>query len=276
MVSTPDYPDHAFRVATFNIRYDTPADDDRSWEHRKNRVAGLLRFHRPDVVGLQEPLAHQYDFLREQLPAFTWSGVGRLDGAREGEFNPVAARTKRFTVDDGGTRWLSETPDEPGSVSWDASHPRMVTWARLRGPGERVCYHFNTHFSHRSEHARVQSARVLRRVVDEVAGDDPALVTGDLNCVEGSEPYAVLIDEDEPGRPLYDTHRAAGGAHYGPRVTFNRFEGEADRKIDYVFGTEEVTVHQHGVVPDCWNGTIASDHSPVMADVSVNADVAGD
>lgn len=270
MVSTLDIPDHAFRVATFNIRYDTPADDDRSWENRKDRVASLLRFHRPDVIGLQEPLAHQYDFLREQLPQFAWNGVGRVDGAREGEFNPVAARSNRFTVVDHGTRWLSEHPEEPGSVSWEASHPRIVTWVRLRGPGEREHYHFNTHFSHRSERARTQSAHAVRRFVADVAGDAPAIVTGDLNCVEGSEPYAVLIDRNGPGRPLHDTHRAAGEAHYGPRVTFNRFEGDADQKIDYVFGTSEVTVHQHGVVPDCWNGTIASDHAPVMADVSID------
>ncbi|MFC4359659.1 endonuclease/exonuclease/phosphatase family protein [Halobium salinum] len=270
MVPTQDFPDHAFRVATFNIRYDTPADGDRSWDHRKDRVASLLRFHRPDVVGLQEPLAHQYDFLRERLPEFDWNGVGRVDGAREGEFNPIAARSNQFAVADGGTHWLSEAPGEPGSMAWDASHPRLVTWVELRGPGGRSCYHFNTHFSHRSEHARVESAHLVRELVAEVADGTPALVTGDLNCVEGSEPYAVLTDRDGPGRQLHDAFRAAGEYHHGPHVTFNRFEGDPDRKIDYVFATEGVSVHQHGVVAECWEGPPSSDHMPVMADVSLD------
>jgi endonuclease/exonuclease/phosphatase family metal-dependent hydrolase len=272
MAATHDALDDAFRVATFNVRYDTAADGDRSWAHRRDRVASLLRFHRPDTVGLQEPLAHQYDFLQERLPAFTWTGVGRRDGDREGEHNPVAARSSRFAVADGGTRWLSDDPGEPGSTAWDASYPRMVTWVELRDRDSngRACYQFNTHFSHRSERARVESARAVRELVAEVASGAPAVVTGDLNCVEGSEPYELLTAEDGPGRPLRDALRAAGDAHYGPRVTFDRFEGEPTQKIDYVFVTDGLTVHQHGVVVDCHDGPPASDHAAVVADIALD------
>lgn len=70
------------RVLSYNVRVDTEEDGDDAWPHRRDEVAATLRYHAPDVLGLQEPLAHQFDYLRE-----------RLDGAVVGDANlePAAA-----------------------------------------------------------------------------------------------------------------------------------------------------------------------------------------
>ncbi|WP_380681196.1 endonuclease/exonuclease/phosphatase family protein [Salinigranum sp. GCM10025319] len=284
------------RVMTFNVRYDTAADGENAWEHRRSMVASTVRFHAPDVVGLQEPLAHQYAYLREGLPDYAWEGAGRIDGDAEGEHCPLGWRTERVSVEDAGTVWLSETPDTPGSSYATAGKPRLVTWSRLRVDGRDliVC---NTHFDHESERARVRSARQLRELVaglrERAARDEgraagvapPVAVLGDFNCTSDSEPYRVLTGANDAsdvpahasdtgdadgaigGPPLTDAMSVSEHPHHGPTATFERFSGAPDRKIDHVFVVGDVSVRQHAVVADHWDGRPPSDHCPVVAEL---------
>lgn len=265
----PDSGDHAdtVRVMTFNVRYDTEADGDLAWPHRKAQVASIVRFHRPDVIGLQEPLEHQLSYLHAQLPNYEWVGVGRVDGETEGEHGPIGFCRDRFSLRDHDTFWLSETPQVTGSKHPAATYPRMATWAELFD--ERTNQSFvacNTHFQHQSPTAREQSARLLRRRLGDISGDLPAVVTGDLNCTDTSPPYEILTTAEGEGRQLFDTQYRSEHGHHGPTITFNRFEG-ATEKIDFVFVTDGFDVFQHAVVGDDWDGSPPSDHAPVAADV---------
>lgn len=270
-----------WRVMTFNVRCDTDIDGENAWKYRDSMVASVLRFHAPDVVGLQEPLPHQYAYLREQLPDYTWVGVGRVDGAGTGEHCPLGWRSERVEHEDHGTLWLSETPDEPGTSYPSASKPRLVTWARLTIDGYTlvVC---NTHFDHEGAEARVRSARQLRRLVGEHGGEGsdeeqpatPVVVLGDFNCTPGSEPYRILTGENraesaeaDTGPPLTDAMSVSEYPHHGPTVTFERFSGEPEEKIDHVFVAGDVAVRQHAVLADHWDGRPPSDHSPVVAEL---------
>ncbi len=256
---------------SFNVRYDTTKDGDLAWPHRRDHVVSLLRFHTPDIVGLQEPLEHQYDYIRERLPSYDWVGVGRRDGDDAGEFGPIGVDATRFEVRDHDTFWLSETPDRAGSTSWDASWPRMATWVRLRDrTTEKTFYAVNTHFEHRSARAREESARLIRERLPGVVGDSPIVLTGDLNCTETSTPYRTLIDASGSDFRLYDAHYRSENGHHGPTVTFNRFEGDPTEKIDYVFVSDGLRVHQHGVLPDHWDGSPPSDHMPVLVELSLD------
>ena len=67
-------------VMTFNIRYGTANDGENSWDKRQELVYGVLRQHRPDVVGMQEALRFQIDQVRAAVPQYGEIGVGREDG----------------------------------------------------------------------------------------------------------------------------------------------------------------------------------------------------
>jgi endonuclease/exonuclease/phosphatase family metal-dependent hydrolase len=262
------------RALTFNVRYDTSADGDDAWPHRRELVAGVLRYHRPDVVGLQEPLVHQLEYLRESLPGYEFVGVGREDGAEAGEFTPVGVWTDRLAIEASGTRWLSPTPAVPGSRDPDAARPRILTWGRLRDRASGRRFHLlNTHFDHRGAPARRRSADRVRRAVADVAGDGPAVVTGDLNATPGSVPLARLtapVDE-RPGRRLGDAFERAPHRH-GPTATFERFDGPPDERIDYVLVTDGIDVSQHAVLADRGDDRVPSDHLPVVAELRVGGD----
>ena len=266
-----------FRVMTYNIRYDDPRAGELAWSSRREMVASMIRFHRADLIGVQEALANQLDDLERMLPGFDAFGVGRDDGERKGEFSAILYDKARFELLDGATFWLSETPGVPGSRGWDAAYPRIVTWAKFRErPGGRTFFHFNTHFDHRGERARVESARLLLESIGRIAGRlAPVIVTGDFNFNEATEGYRILTGKpagkSAGARELHDTRYLSLHPHHGPTATFNDFKALVPgSKIDYVLIGGEVKVLQHGALADTWDGRFPSDHLPVLAEVVID------
>lgn len=270
-------------VLSFNVRLDTERDGSDRWSERRELVASTVRFHRPDLVGLQEPLAHQYAYLREELPAFAWTGASRRAGEGVGEFTPVGYRRERFERVDAGTFWLSETPDVPGSVGWDAAQPRILTWAHLRDRRADASILFaNTHFDHEGERARRAEATLARRRLGALAadaGDDgpvSVVLVGDFNCDDEAEPYRLLVGRDETdadaGPAFRDARNVSRQGHHGPRKTFHGFTGELVDQRDHVFVGDGVDVVRHGTLTDHWGGRYPSDHLPLLADVELPDD----
>ncbi len=141
---------------SYNIKYDNPSDTLNSWDNRRDQIVNLISFYEPDFLGTQEGLYHQIQFLDNHLTKMQWIGVGRADGAKEGEFSAIFYNTDRFELvaNSDSTIWLSKTPDVP-SKSWDAALPRILTWGKFRDrkTGNYV-FVFNTHFDHRGERAQ--------------------------------------------------------------------------------------------------------------------------
>ena len=63
--------------ATFNIRYDNPADSLNNWQFRKDTVIRFIQAQNMDIVGMQEVLHNQLEDLLQRLPGYKAIGVGR-------------------------------------------------------------------------------------------------------------------------------------------------------------------------------------------------------
>lgn len=258
----------ALRVMSFNIRYDEPRDGVNAWANRKEKVASVIRFHKADIAGVQEALLSQLKDLGKLLPDLAWCGVGRTDGKEAGEYSAILYRRARFQLLQCETFWLSETPEKPGSMGWDAAYPRIVTWAKFRDRVlKKTFFHFNTHFDHRGNTARTQSASLIVKRIGGSAGKLPFVLTGDLNVKEDSDAYRTLKTGSSAVR-LADAKYASVNGHFGGDSTFSAFkELEPGNKIDYIFVREGTRVIEHGVLSDRWNGLWASDHLPVIAEI---------
>jgi len=262
------------RVMTFNIRYNEPKDNENAWANRKTKVAGVIRFHHADLVGVQEALLEQLKDLETLLPDYAWCGVGRSDGKSGGEFSAILYRKSRFKLLETSTFWLSETPEKAGSLGWDANYPRVVTWARFQDKQtNRKFFHFNTHFDHRGENARLESSKLLLAEIEKIAKDSLFVVTGDFNAKESTEIYKILVGmsgNKTTKLKLKDARYASINEPFGPTSTFNAFGPLIpDNKIDYIFVKEGMKVLEHGILADQWDGRWASDHLPVLAEVVV-------
>jgi endonuclease/exonuclease/phosphatase family metal-dependent hydrolase len=258
------------RVMSYNIRFNNPADGINAWPHRKEYVAELIR-QRYDVelAGLQEVLKDQLDDLLRLMPGFACVGAGRDDGREGGEYSPIFYRTDRLELLEHGHFWFSETPSEPGSKSWDSALPRIVTWARFRDRKQDArFYHFNSHFDHRGEQARVESSRLLLSRIETIAAGDPVVVTLDLNAQEKFLPYRILVEATEDGKVLLrDARYASRSPHQGPTASFTDWQkhGEPETRIDYILATEHFEVKEHHILTDQFEGRYPSDHLPVLA-----------
>ena len=102
------------KIVTFNLRMDTPADGPHRFLHRRAAIVERIRAEASDILGFQEALPEMYDYLRENLPEYTFVGHGRSEKYL-GEANPIAFRSDRFALKAYATRWLSPTPETAGS-----------------------------------------------------------------------------------------------------------------------------------------------------------------
>jgi endonuclease/exonuclease/phosphatase family metal-dependent hydrolase len=263
-------PKNTFRVMTFNIRYDEPRDGVNAWPNRKTKVADVIRFHKADLIGVQEALLRQLRDLEKLLPDFAWCGVGRADGREAGEYSAILYRKSRFQLIETNTFWLSETPDKSGSRGWDAAFPRIVTWAKLKDRATgKTFVHFNTHFDHIGEKARTESSSLILKKAGEIHGKGPFVVTGDFNVVKDSGAYKTIV-AGTPTIKIVDARDTSVNGHFGGDSTFNAFKELAPgRTIDYIFVREGIKVFEHGVLSDRWNGLWASDHLPVLAEIQI-------
>lgn len=119
------------KALSFNIRFDNPDDGYTSWVNRRLEAAKFLDIQDPDIIGLQEVLKNQLDYIDKRLSGYDYVGVGRDDGIAAGEFTPVFYNNDRFGLMDSGTFWLSEMPGKP-SMGWDTQINRISTYAFLK------------------------------------------------------------------------------------------------------------------------------------------------
>ncbi|MGB5555573.1 MAG: endonuclease/exonuclease/phosphatase family protein, partial [Flavobacteriaceae bacterium] len=116
------------KVMTYNIKYDNVSDTVNNWNDRKEAMVDQLKKHDPGIIGMQEVLYGQLEYLDESLPDFEYVGVGRDDGKQKGEFSPILYNSKKFALLRSNTFWLSKTPEKV-SVGWDAALERICTYA---------------------------------------------------------------------------------------------------------------------------------------------------
>jgi len=259
-----------FEVAamTYNVRYGSARDGPDSWPLRRELALDVLRRRAPDVVGMQEVLAFQRAEFLAACPGYAAVGVGReADGS--GEACPIFYRSGRFALVASGTFWLSATPDLPGSRGWDASLPRVCTWALFEERGGGRFQVFNVHFDHLGATARLESARLVAARIAVRRPAHPALLLGDLNAGEDSEPVRALHGLVDTFRALHPDSTEVG--------TFHGFRGGTDgAKIDFVLATPAVGVLGAEIVRDEDGGRFPSDHYPVAARVLIPVGTKGD
>ena len=255
------------RVISFNIRYGTAKDGDNHWDRRKERVIESIEAFSPDLLGTQETLGFQRDYLAENLPGYEVLGVGRDDGGDKGEMMALYFRKDRFEKLDSGHFWLSETPDKVGSKSWDSSLPRMATWVKLRdkqAAAAQPILFINTHFDHIGKQARLESARLVRRKAEELGKGSSVIITGDFNAGEDSDPYQALFGDDSP---LFDSYRKAHPERTEDEGTFSGFKAtnRSGARIDWIGVSRDWKVVEAQIDRTEHEGRTPSDHYPVTA-----------
>ncbi|UIR56163.1 endonuclease/exonuclease/phosphatase family protein [Sphingobacterium sp. SRCM116780] len=255
------------RVATYNIRQKNNHDIGNMWDERKDAVANLIKFHGFEIFGIQEAFIDQVKDLQDRLPEFQSIGVGRDDGAQQGEHSSIFYNKNRFQAIKSGTFWLSATDTEHPNKGWDAALPRICTWGVFKDKSSGKSFIFmNTHFDHVGVEARKESAKLILAKAKELAKNLPLILTGDFNVDEHNEAYFTLANS----KTVVDSYTVSPHV-YEPSSSFNGW-GESIKpkgRIDHIFVVPKIKVLDYGILTDTYQGKFPSDHFPVFVELSL-------
>ena len=245
-------------IMTYNIRLDTEADGINMWDNRKEGVLSLIKEESVDILGIQEGLPSQIEYLSKELDGYSMIGEGR-DGRNNGEYSAIYYRNKKMNLIETETFWLSETPEMP-SIGWDAAINRIVTLGIFKiKKSKKELIVYNTHFDHIGKIAREKSVGViLNHIKKNDFQNRPLIVMGDFNANPDDLPIELLSKELNDSFKLFPVKNPVG--------TFNGFDLDSKLldRIDYIF-TKNIKItnykHLNKKLP---SGLWPSDHLPIL------------
>ena len=263
------------KLMSYNLKFASPTFKP-SWEVRREMQVDMIRKYSPDIIGTQEGLKEQIDYLQDQLSEYVVIGEGRK-GGDDDEHMAIFFKRDKFRLREMGSFQLSETPEVIGSGP--KVNPRMVTWARLAiirstegeaGPypmdyrghwdNTQEFYVFNTHYfnGRKDSLARLNASKLILERINALnrfgawTAERPVFLMGDFNCRPGSAPYKVFVgNENSTDADLLK----------------NSFEDP--KKIDWILYKGGAKVLKYEEVDFNVNGAYPSDHKPIYVEFQI-------
>ncbi|MCX6205607.1 MAG: endonuclease/exonuclease/phosphatase family protein [Bacteroidetes bacterium] len=254
------------KLMTYNVRLDVAVDGENKWDNRKELFTGLIKFHEPDILGIQESLPNQVSYLSSNLLNFRHVGIAR-EGNNKGESSSIFYNFYRLELNESNTFWLSPTPDMV-SIGWDASYLRVCTYALFTDKKtNRQFWVFNTHLDNNGIFARKKSVELILKKINSTNSKKlPVFFMGDFNSSPNDEIIVQLKNE------MNDAQEISLALPYGPAGSFNNFEFNkpVTQLIDYIFIAKKakLRVDKYAILSDSYNLKYPSDHLPVFVQIS--------
>ena len=254
----------SLNIMTYNIRYAADQPEVYSWKNRRDGI--MQSFEGTDIAGLQEVLNVQVEDLKSSLSGYNLIYRSREAEASVGEGVPILFKEDKFSLLYSGTFWLSDTPELPGSNTWEAACNRIVTWGRFIDKESNIEFFvFNTHLDHISQYARENGTRLILSTIQMMAPGFPVILMGDFNADEENNVYKMITEFG-----LKDTYRDIRHDSDSTDLTYHGWQNESGlTRIDYVFVSADFHVKNTKVVREKVNGIYPSDHFPVVSEIQI-------
>lgn len=252
------------RIASYNLRRSGQLPHDQ-WSNRAPRCLELLKTEKFDIFGTQEVQKCHID----SIISAGYKVIGEPRDSRPSpEYSTIFYNPETVEMLSHKTFWLSETPDIPGSRSWETACPRICTFGTFKHKASgRIFVFYNTHLDHKSLLARENGMKLVLEKIATYKGDMPIILTGDFNSKPDSRVYKITADR------LADARHIAKKVLPGPDGTFHGYKADpaswrGKSPIDYIFVNDRaVKVKTFQVINDFKDGVSSSDHFPVAATI---------
>lgn len=267
LLLSANVPGQTLNLMTYNVRLDVAVDGVNRWDNRKEVLVSQIKFYEPDILGIQESLPNQVNYLDSNLTHYKHIGIAR-EGLNKGESSSIFYNTNRLAVIKQNTFWLSEMPGQI-SKGWDASYLRVCTYALFTDKKtQKQFWVFNTHLDNNGIIARTKGVELILKTIDSVNTKKlPVFFMGDFNSAPETDVIVNLR------KAMNDAKEVSVAKPYGPGGTFNNFEFNkpVTLLIDYIFTSKSsnITVNKYAVLSDSYNLKYPSDHLPVFVQIKL-------
>ena len=265
-------PEQSLPVMSFNVK---------TSNSNKSLVIDVIRANNPYVFGVQEADSSWMSYLKSQLGStYSCVGVERGGGIFNGgsEHSAIFYRTDMFDLVEGGTKWLSQTPDVASKYSDGtntANYNRIMTYVVLerKSDGARFIY-VNTHLDNNgnndgtaAENVRKGQVEILLQQVQVLYnkyGNLPTVVSGDFNTqgVNNTASYKAMINGG-----FTDSSKVAVEADN--KRTFNGNADTGNVIFDYIFVSADWAddVETYKVCEEKSGDKWISDHNAIISTI---------
>ncbi len=256
--------DDELKIMSFNVRTKTDGDTEhKAWDNRKDACVALIKDQMPSVIGFQEAdYTSQWKYIKEQLSKdYAGYGVNRDDGKESGSGETMGILYNKSTVKklDGGTFWLSETPNIP-SKGFGANYKRNATWGLFEHkPSGIKFYYINTHLDHQVAEAQIEGMKLISKHFDEYRESHPVFLTGDLNIKADN----VALDVIESY--MNNAREAAPEGLTDFNTTYNGYVTNKNSIIDHIYCSNYLKVVEYHTINEDYGVPFVSDHYPIYA-----------
>lgn len=258
----PEKSEDAKRIMSFNVR--CANDKEGSVKNRSKIVTAIIDQYLPDSFGVQEATGQWMKILNEALGE-KYACVGEhRDEDPDSEYSAVFYLKDKFNLIDGGTMWLSDTPDVKYTKYEESACTRIASWATLENKETGEIYtHINTHLDHVSDTSRTLQTDVLKEKINEfIKAGNPFVCTGDFNTFESSEVYSKMLEISD------DTRKVAVNTDEGTTFhSYGKITDEYETAIDYIFVPKDTKVDTYKIIRNTAKDMYPSDHYPIVADI---------
>lgn len=252
------------RVMTFNLRCDKPDPGVRQWEKRVGAIASVIQHYQPDLVGTQEGKPNQLLDLQALLPEYKFVGGDRT-GTGQDEHCAIFYQPENLKLQQTQDFYLSDTPEIPGSITWETRLPRMATWANFTVSHSGISLTIvNTHLDHEVPKARELGSGLLSLRLMEFPAEDYLLLTGDFNANSRTLERIILSDN-------YRIQDTLASLSLQKQKTFHDFTGEPLDARDTIYCDRRFHIEQVIIENQQWQDVWPSDHFPVIVKLSIGS-----
>lgn len=232
------------KVMSFNIRHHEDVDP-QSLDERKGIILQTITDNDPDIVGLQEFADNWFeDWMVQQMSSIGYDNY-MDESAGFGSPKVIFYKNNRFTRLDEDTFRIQLVQNRSG------------TWViLLDNATNREYFVCNSHWSTASED-RVETANIVKDVVEANSQGRPLIVFGDFNAKPGTPEISVIKDTGGNNN-LVCAHSESGN-------TFHGWNATGTSKLDWIFFSRNLAFTSSKVIETSYNGYWPSDHWAVTA-----------
>ncbi|WP_069998740.1 endonuclease/exonuclease/phosphatase family protein [Cellulosilyticum sp. I15G10I2] len=256
------------KIMTFNVRSDNILDMKNRWQDREDIVYDLLEEYPCDILGMQEVSNSMHKDIEENVQDYEIIGMGRTRKLFA-EKNSLLI-SKKHSIVEHETFWLSKTPKKAGSTIWYSLFPRICTTAIVQCESKLKVRVYNTHLDVLLPHAREYGLKKIGEFIEKHHAKEklPCILMGDFNAT----PNSKVIQEFSRGSYMNKKFIAVQETDKNlyKKTTMGMFKGnQKGMHIDYIFVSEEFTINDVEILRYNKEGKYPSDHYPVIADVEI-------